>query len=415
MPRERSNAISLPRGTIALTSKEVQMLSQAQEEGMARSMQLLSGMTYEPWSLGLAGLETSVGIGMSAYSFGSSMSQPAQPSTVGSRMADSAAGGQADTGAAGVTALLHKAIMKAQEKISSNPWIERLAKVLNIGISAVMSWIKKMVLDMKLIKQLVPGFDAIMGAAKGVMQAMDAYSHHSVLTNLRQAGGQIGSGFPSEALTGFKDFVSVERARAGAHSAFTFAKTIATTLLTIFAPPVGSIVGFVASVVEAIESFVYLAFQAISFGRATEKMREMIEEKVLMDPNDFRTIVASAPLVGCVFFAAANYIGHFHLTSLMSADTMTLSSSAMLASVAKVGEVQKAACGYVSATGFDFTFRTEEEKLKHGWVNNMIKGYSSDAPKSGFLTEDASLLTRFKHKFMMNRHRIKSGARKLVG
>ena len=52
-------------------------------------------------------------------------------------------------------------------------------------------------------------------------------------------------------------------------------------LLTIFAAPAASVVGFVTAVVEAIESFVYAAFQAFTFHKATEKARELSEAKTL--------------------------------------------------------------------------------------------------------------------------------------
>ena len=116
-----------------------------------------------------------------------------------------------------------------------------------------------------------------------------------------------------------------------------------------------------------------------------------------MELSDFQTICASSAFVGCVFFGAANYIGHFQLTSLLSSDTNTLSSSSFSASIAKVGEVQKIASKYVDGVNFELKFRSIEEEAEYGWALKMMRGYASDAPKSEFLTANASTLTRFKH------------------
>ena len=43
-------------------------------------------------------------------------------------------------------------------------------------------------------------------------------------------------------------------------------------------------------------------------------------------------------------------------------------------------------------------FRDKASEAQYGWILKMMHGYASDAPKSKFLTSDATKWQRFKHK-----------------
>ena len=120
-----------------------------------------------------------------------------------------------------------------------------------------------------------------------------------------------------------------------------------------------------------------------------------------MSVDDFRGIVKGAPFVGAVFFGAAHYIGQFNLTSLLADTDMVISTNTLTDGVSKVGLAQKTACGYVANSHFEIGFRDSSSKKEYGWLLNAMKGYADDAPKSDFLTSQATRWTRFKHKAKM--------------
>ena len=69
-----------------------------------------------------------------------------------------------------------------------------------------------------------------------------------------------------------------------------------------------------------------------------------------------------------------------------------------MAAVASVGQAQKLACGYIAASHFEVGFRDAESRARYAWLLEMMSGYASDAPKSDFLTANATNWQQLKHK-----------------
>lgn len=379
--------------SIVLNAKEKEMLDDAQVEGLKRGMSLLSSLTYDWEALAWQAASSAVNIANS-QAFASDSPESKSGMERASTSADDIV---FDKASSAIKTLLGKAWDKVEAKIISDPMILRLVKVLKLGLSTVLAWIKKIVLSAEVLGKLVPFYGAVSGMIDGAKLAFETHGHRTAFDNIKETSKQIAAGFPSVAIDAFGRYVKIEAVRSGLKTAYTFAKTLASVLLQVFTMGISSVVDFATSIFEAVSSFAYSAFQAITFGKATELCRECVKEKKLMSIDDFRTICASSAFVGCVFFGAANYIGHFNLTAVLSEGTNTISSSSMMGAVAKVGETQKLASRYVASSAFEMKFMSNEEESQYGWALKMMKGYANDAPKSEFLTDNASRFTKFKH------------------
>jgi len=381
---------------LAMDDQLHERLMAAQLEGLGRGISVLASLDYDWKGLAFQAVKAGGSIGMAGHSaFGAPGSSG--PTTAAQRAAGGDASAQADTAQNAISAFLERCFAAAVSKMNENIWLQRLSEVLQMGISAVLNWIKMVVLSKDLIAQLVPGYAAISGLIQTALKAWGTYQHHSVLTNLKDAAPQIGGGIPTVAMTGFQKFVTAERLRAGAHTVYTFGKTLANVLLTIFAAPAASVVGFVTAVVEAIESFVYSAFQAITFGKATDKARDLVTCKTLPTAEEFRVITTACPFAGCVFFGASQYIGGFNCTALLADGNRVLSPSSLSLALTKVDETRKAACQYVAGVSFDIKYHSSADMSKVGHLLKMMRGYGSDEPTTEILSDSADAKTRFKH------------------
>jgi hypothetical protein len=266
--------------------------------------------------------------------------------------------------------------------------------------------VKGVIFSGAVMAQLVPFYGNVKGIIDGAILAVSAHGHRTATDALNEMGPAVGSGVATEALNGFTKYARAEMIRTAGKSAYTFAKSIGGLLAEIFSFGAWTVVTFVTAVVEAIAGFVNSLVQAIMFDRATKKLWDYGIRRQLPAAEDFRTILAGCSFVGCVFFAASNYIGHFNVTSVLASPSRVLSTNMLTSSVSKVAAAQKMACGYTTNAAFSLDFRTPESQAEYGWILKMIEGYSSDTPKSEFLTKDATRWQRFKHKAKNLRNKL---------
>lgn len=376
--------------SVELNAKEIAMLEQAQHDGLCRGMTLLSTLTYRWEDLAIQGISSAASIGAASHSYGSA-SPPASETMA--RLSGEAL----DVAEGSIGLMLGKVWKKVEAKVNENQTLKDCCRLLKVGLDNLLGWIKKILASKQVLGQLVPFWGAIQGAYGGIMAAIETHGHRTAFESLKEMGPVIGSGFPTVAMEAFMKYAKVEGIRAGLKSAYTFAKTIGSVLAQIFSAGASSVIDFVTAVVEAVVSFAYSVIQAVLFDKATEKCRVCVEERQEMSVEDFRSIVKGAPFVGAVFFGAANYIGHFNLTALLSDTNKVISSSTMMNGVAKVGEAQRIACGYVQNSHFEIGFRDSASQEEYAWLLKMMRGYT-DQPVSDFLTGNATRWQRFKHK-----------------
>lgn len=380
---------------IILNDKEMQMLESAQQAGLQRGVTLLSNLTFSKTQMAISGLQAGVSIASASSSFASGGSDD----TVGSIAGDAAE--------AKIQQLLHKCWDKAREKVENNIWLSRACDLLEVGINQLLSWVKGLIFSGGVLDKLVPLYGNIKGIVDGAIQAVDARSQHTVVDALGNMGPQVSSGVATAALEGFTKYAQGEMLRAAGKSAWTFAKSIGGLLAEIFSFGAWTVISFATAVVEAIVGFAYGLVQAILFDRTTEKFGQYAEARSLPSAEDFRTIITGCPYVGCVFFAAANYIGHFNLTSVLASPNRVLSTKMLTESIPKINDAQLAACGYTRDSSFTLDFRSAEAQQEYTWILKMIEGYSTDTPKAEFLTQDATRWSRFKHKAKSAYYRFK--------
>ncbi|MFO7856072.1 MAG: hypothetical protein R6V44_12800 [Paracoccaceae bacterium] len=337
---------------VTVSKDDADLLEDAREKGIGRGLELLSTMTFRWEDLARQGASGAIAIGSAAHgTFGMS----GTPGQAGDRR--NAFGKLADSAEDAIMAQLSRVWARIRTRVIRNDVIKKCCDVLGVGVSWLLDRIKSCVLSGEIVAKLVPVYGAIKGAYDGVMLAVETHNHQGAFESLRAMAPKIGSGFPTVAMNGFKTCVRTETIRAGARTVCTFGKTIAQELTDIFSAGVASIVAFATCVVEAAVSFAYSVIQAVLFDRATDKARACIAEKGTMHENEFRDMIKGGPFVGAVFFAAANYTGHFNLTPVPTRQGLVISDSSMSNAVASVNEAQKLAAGCIVASHFEIGFR----------------------------------------------------------
>lgn len=368
MPRQTpisgsSNFLAQPYN-FALTDRERNLLWDARENGIIRGVTLLSKMTCDVETIIWGGLKSAATIGTSAAT---------SPKY------------------AKIANLLSWAFGKAVVQISQNVWFQRFTKILDIGISAALQFAEKVLLDPRMIGSLLPFYNAISDLKNSVLNVYDMLSANTSLNRIVDAAPQIGSGIPTVMFERFKDYLSNEIVYNLGKAHWNFGKALTQVLVAIFAAPAMSLVGLVTQVVQAVTSFVFMVCQGWAFRGATNKCREWIQNGDINAKLDFSEGIAGCPFIGCVFFGAANYIGHFNLTSLLTRDTLT--SGNLSLAVSEVSAVQREACKYVRDTKVPFKFIDSRDK----WLLNMMHGMADTAPRSEFVNSDASMKVKFMH------------------
>ena len=371
---------------IKLSGKEAAMLQKAQDDGIARGVTLLSNLTFDRWDMGMRGLDAAVSVGTSTASF---VKNPGgSDDTAGSLLGDEAE--------SKINKLLSKAWDKARTKLENTPFLVKACDLLERGLSQLLGYVKGLIFNGKVLGMLVPFYGNVKGIIDGAIMAVDTHSQRTSIDQLKAMGPQVASGVPTVALASFTSYARAEYLRSAGKTAYTFVKSIGGLLAEIFSFGAWTVISFTAAVVEAIFSFVNSLIQGMLFDRTTVLFRDYVKNNTMPSPAQFRTILGGCSFVGCAFFASANYIGHFNLTSALSSPDRVLSTSTTMAAVAAVGDAQRMACGYSSSAAFKLACRPGGEQFK--WVVDMMGGMADQSPKSEMLTENASKFVRFKYK-----------------
>ena len=386
--RARSNAVSGSRDFLALkpTVVELDMLRDARDNGIIRGVTLLSKMTCDVESVIWSGVSSAASLTAGNLSFGHAAGGP-----------EATAMGRASSNAGEVTYgtvgnFLEWAYEQAADKIRSNEWVQRLVKVFGLGLKFLLEYIKKTLISADLIKTLLPVHGPVKGLIDTGMRVYDAASASNALNRINQAAAQIGSGLPTVMFKNLQDYLTREVAMNAGKAVYTFGKSLANVLLSVFAAPAATVLSLVTGVIEAVTSFVYLVFQGLTFKGATDKCRDWLKVGDIQEGLEFGEGIAACPFIGCMFFGAANYMGHFNLSAMLTKPSLLTSANLTLA-VSEVSAVQKVACQYVKSTQVPFKCTDSS----YDWVLQMMNGMASNAPRSEFLTEDASMKTKFRH------------------
>jgi hypothetical protein len=191
-------------------------------------------------------------------------------------------------------------------------------------------------------------------------------------------------------------------------AAYTFGKSLTSVLVSVFAAPAASALQLVSSIVEAVSGFVYMLFQGLTFKAATDKCREWVKVGDITQDLQLNESIAGCPFIGVLFFGAANYIGHFNLTAMLTKPQLLTSTNLQLA-VSQVSGVQKVACQYFKST--EVPYRLVDSNYE--WILKMMRGMASSAPRSEFLTEDASAKAKFRHYGKKGLRTVMTGMKKV--
>lgn len=382
---------------VALTMGEVWKLEEAQHEGLCRGATLLANLTCSWKDMALQSVSMAASIGAETHGYiAESVSDDVQ-GRLGGKVSE--------VTHAAVQKFLDKIWVKVERKIARNENLAFLCRILKADLDVLLVWLRKLLINKNTLSQIVPFWNVATSAYDALMAAAEADRTMSAFETLKDMGGAIDSGFPRVAMDGFIKYAANEARRTAGKAVYSFGKSIVRLICQIVSAGATAVADIVFAVTEAVASWVFMMVSAYTFHKATKKCAQFIDSDEGMDIDQFRGIIKSCPFFAAVFFGGANYIGHFHLTSLLARRDYTISSSALSEAVSKVGEAQKIACGFVASSRFEIDFRNSSLREEFGWLLKMMRGYASDTPKSEFLTADATRWQRVKHKMKNFKHK----------
>ena len=389
---------------LKLTDREYDMLLEARDQGIKRGVSLLAKMKCDWESILWEGAGSAAAIGGSKggealypTDSGNLFSSPladAVPGVWDSLVPDESASFNlpANDAPAGIKKFLLWALKRALLKLKNNEWVQRFLKLVGLTMGFVAEVVKRKLLSGQVLASLIPFYGPLKNLIVGGVKAYHARQDDTALDRLREAAPQIGSGIPTAMFEKFDAFLVRELALSAGKAAYNFGKGIASVLVAIFATAASSALEFVMSIVEAVASFFYMAYQAITFQKATDRCREWVKYGDVSRDLDLGDGVAACPFLGCLFFGGANYIGHFNLTAMLT-DERYLRSANLIQAVSDVSMVQRTACQYIVRTKFPF----QSIDAKDQWLIKMMNGLADSSPRSEFVTDDASAAVRFVH------------------
>ncbi len=390
---------------LKLTDREYAMLVDARDQGIKRGVSLLAKMRCDWESVLWEGAGSAAAIGGSqggealypadSTNLFSSPLADAVPNVWDSLIPEESSAAfdlPAKDAPAGIAKFLLWALKKAVAKLKNNEWVQRFLKLVGLSMGFVAEVVKRKLLSGQVLASLIPFYGPLKSLIVGGVKAYHARQDDTSLDRLRAAAPQIGSGIPTAMFQRFDAFLVRELAMSAGKAAYNFGKGIASVLVAIFASAASSALELVMSVVEAVASFFYMAYQAITFQKATEKCRQWVKYGDVSRELDLADGVAACPFIGCLFFGGANYIGHFNLTAMLT-DERYLRSANLIQAVSEVSAVQRIACQYIVRTKFPF----QAIDAKDQWLIKMMNGLADSSPRSEFVTEDASAAVKFAH------------------
>ncbi len=390
---------------LKLTDREYDMLLAARDQGIKRGVSLLAKMKCDWESVLWEGAGSAAAIGGSQ---GGEALYPADSENLfSSPLADAVPGVwesllpeessasfdlPAKDARAGIGKFLLWALKRAVSKLKNNEWVQRFLKLVGLTMGFVAEVVKRKLLSGQVLSSLIPFYGPLKNLIAGGVKAYQARQDKTSLDRLHAAAPQIGSGIPTVMFQRFDAFLVQEMALSAGKAAYNFGKGIASVLVAIFATAASSALELVMSIVEAVASFFYMAYQAITFQRASDRCREWVKYGDVSRDLDLGDGVAACPFLGCLFFGGANYIGHFNLTAMLT-DERYLRSANLIQAVSDVSMVQRTACQYIVRTKFPFQSIDDKDQ----WLIKMMNGLADSSPRSEFVTDDASAAVKFAH------------------
>lgn len=375
MTRMRSNAI-VRRDFYIVSDEQAAALLQARDEGMLLAMEWLARLTVDWEDLAWAGVRGAVKGTLGGLA-GSKKTSPTFgiPTSTAPSWAPIQGGTVRADAPKPVLRWMEELVGKVIDRIGKNKWFTRVKKVLGIGFEVLSTIVKTALLDVSILKAIMPIWGAIQGAVVSVDAALNAAITKGHVKLLEADTDLIGTGIPTIALDGFTKYVHREMMLWAGKSVYTFGKTVANILLTIFAAPIATIATAVQTVAEVVYDFIYKLYLACTFNSACNKCHTLLQSGCYVDEFDqeFAAICAACPLIGAFLFANATEIGHINLTSMLAKGNQIVSDSTVWTAGAKVYETQVLACKYITGLGFKPTFRSTTDEEQYGYIMTRIK------------------------------------------
>lgn len=390
MPRERSNAtlespvLTRPRAHASLrpdflyvSDEQAALLNECRIEGLTRGIQTLARLTVDWEQIGWQAVGTGTGIVAGKLSYGF----PSEPEVKTKLPSEGLQGIGVDKVTGKIKDFLTSIADKAMARLEKHPWVQRVVRLMGLGIDFLVAYLKKLLTSVEVIKTLIPFYAQIQGVIQSVTSLENAVNMSRSLNSISRHGGHIGSGVPAVALGGFLSYLIDERAIQQTKAAYTFTKTLISTLAQVLTAGASSALDLVTKVVELVVSWIYKIYMAWTFDAACKKCQTWVANGSGVEEmeEEFSNACAGCPLLGAFFFAIADHIGTINLTSMFSKGSRVLPSNSVWAAGAKVFEIQVQASQYLQSIVFKPKFREEVDRDRYGYLLRGIDTIATSA------------------------------------
>ncbi|CAN5669832.1 hypothetical protein BH23GEM7_BH23GEM7_11970 [soil metagenome] len=301
------------------------------------------------------------------------------------------------------------AIQKANDELVKDERLQYALSGIGLGINVVLGVLKYHLFKEGVLSKAVP----LMGPLKDAVttigsSAVDFRLAHNSFRRVDAARSLIiPNSDAASAIEGFHSLLIIETTKSAVNLAYRLIKDTALVVTEILTMGAMTVVQVVTAIVEAVVGFVYQLVYSLVFRKSVAQCREWVQAGAAPEDLDFRSWIAACPLLGAYFIIGLSAGGGATTALSMFSQTGAVSSSDFQSASVKLMKVRQAAAAYVKASPVKVSWSgPNAEQFKY--IKSLIDSDALSASVGLNITKihhyslsgDASLKTKFKHKFL---------------
>lgn len=385
---------------VSVDDSTVAQLKKLRAGAAQRSVMMIAAMNVDWASFAFDQLDSasSAAINLGHTSYGSGWSGGAQNNQTSA--------GQVEATSAGK--IMNICLQKATEKLREDERVDNVLKAAGLSINIVLGVLKfhlfkdgVMATAVPMLGPLKESVDAVARGAVNIRLAVKSFERVSAAKALIDRTSDAAT-----AMNAFDDLLKIETAKTVVNLAYRLLKDTALVVTEALTLGAMTVVQVVTTLVEVIVGFVYQFVYSLVFRKSVKKCREWVVAGADPDDLDFKSWIASCPLLGAYFLVGLSAGGGAVTALSMFSQSGDISSTDFQAASTKLLRVRQAAAAYLKETPVKVKW-TGPGGEKFKWIDGLI---NSDALSASVgidslkihhwtLSEDASLKTKLKHKF----------------
>jgi hypothetical protein len=384
---------------VQLDDETVDMLGKMRFGATQRSVAMIAAMEVDWLSFGFDQLNSasSLAIDLGHTAYGSDWAQAQNNQTVGGQVLYNT-----------YAKIFSTAIDKANDELVKDERVQNVLKGVGLSINVTLGVLKYHLFKEGVLSKAVPLMGPLKDAVTAIGSgAMDFRLAHNSFRRVEAARSLIlPTSDAATAIDGFHSLLIIETAKSAVNLAYRLVKDTALVATEILTMGAMTVVQVVTAIVEVVVGFVYQLVYSLVFRKSVAKCREWVKAGAAPEDLDFRSWIAACPLLGAYFIVGLSAGGGATTALSMFGQAGSVSSTDFQSASVKLLKVRQAAAAYIKQSPVKVAWTGPSGK-DFEWIKSLIDcdalsasvGLNITKIHHYSLSADASLKTKFKHKF----------------